>query len=95
MATQVIKKNGEKQPFDAEKIRKAIGLACDEGGVAEEKKNQVIEQVLAQALSLADAKEEIATSELKEKILTELDAVEPAASAAWRKHDQERKGAQA
>ena len=93
MATQVVKKNGEKQPFDAEKIRKAINLACQEAGLEEERKNQVVEQVLESVLGLADTKEEIATSELREKILAELGAVEPSASAAWQEHDQEKKGA--
>ena len=42
-------------------------------------------------IQLADTKEEIATSELRKKILSELDSVEPSVSAAWRKYDQEQK----
>jgi len=33
----------------------------------------------------------VSTSELKENILGQLDSVEPSASAAWRKYDQEKK----
>jgi transcriptional regulator NrdR family protein len=92
MATQVIKRDGSKQPFDAEKIRRAISLACAEGGLTEERKAEVVEQVSASALSLAETKNEIAASELREKILSELDNVEPAAAQAWRKYDEARKG---
>lgn len=91
MATQVIKKDGAKEAFDPEKIKRAIASACSEGGCSEERKNEIVEQVSASALALADTKEEIATSELREKILSELDKVEPSAAAAWRKHDQEQK----
>lgn len=93
MATQVIKKDGSKQAFDAEKIKKTIALACQEGGCSEERKGQVVEQISASTLALADAKDEIATSEIRDKILAELDALEPAASGAWRKHDSEQKSA--
>ncbi len=92
MATQVVKKDDSRQPFDAEKIKRAIALACSEGGCSEERKNEVVEQVSAAALDLADSKDEIATSELREKILAELDSFEPAAAQAWRKHDQEKNG---
>ena len=61
--------------------------------LAEEKKNEVVEQVSRAAIELAEGKEEISTSELKEKILGDLDQVEPSVSAAWRQHDQEKKGA--
>lgn len=90
MANQVIKQDGTKEPFDAEKITKAIASAAAEGGLSEERANEVIRQVSAVALELAATKEEIATSELKEKILSELDRVEPAVAAAWRKYDQAR-----
>ncbi|TSC75736.1 MAG: hypothetical protein G01um101430_230 [Parcubacteria group bacterium Gr01-1014_30] len=93
MATQVIKKDGTKQPFDAEKIKRAIALACQEGGCSEERTAEVVGQVSGSAVALADSKDEIATSELRDKILAELDSAEPAAAEAWRKHDQERKGA--
>lgn len=90
MANQVIKKDGTKQPFDAEKIKKAIAIAVEEAGLPEERKNEVVEQVSAAAIQLAEEKEEIATSELREKILSELDTIEPSVSEAWRKHDQEK-----
>lgn len=86
MASQVIKKDGTKQPFDAEKIRKAIGLAAEQAGLSEERKNEVVEQVATAAIQLADTKEEIATSEIKEKILSELNNIEPSVASVWREY---------
>jgi len=88
MANEVIKKDGSREPFDAEKIRNSIRAACQEAGLEEGRKNEVVEQVAKVAIELADSKEEIATSEIKEKILSELDNIEPSVSAAWRKHEE-------
>ncbi len=51
----------------------------------------MVEEVAATVIQMAEEKDEIATSEIKEKILSELDVVEPAVSEAWRKHEQENK----
>lgn len=93
MAEFVIKNDGSKEPFDAEKIRKSITAAASGAGLSEEQINKVVERVLGVATELADEKEEIATAEIKEKILSELDALEPSVSEVWRKYDQEKGGA--
>lgn len=92
MVNFVIKKDGTKEPFDAEKIRRAITGAAQRTNLPEERKKEVVEQVLNTALQLAKEKEEIATSELKEKILSELDAIEPSISETWRNYAQEKGG---
>ena len=92
MAKEVIKKEGTRQPFAAEKIRNSIAAAAQTTDLSEERKNEVVEQVATAVIQMAEGKEEIATSEIKEKILSELDSIEPAISEAWRKHDQEKKG---
>ncbi len=93
MAKEVVKRDGTKEPFDAGKIRNAISMAATEAGLEEEKKKEVVEQVTAVVVGMADTKEEITTSEIKESILAELDNVEPSVSAAWRKYDSENKQA--
>ncbi|OHA67331.1 MAG: hypothetical protein A3C82_01640 [Candidatus Wildermuthbacteria bacterium RIFCSPHIGHO2_02_FULL_47_12] len=87
MATQVIKKDGSKQPFDAEKIKRAIQGAAQEAGLPEDKASQVATQVSSVVVAQADAQEEIATSEIQSMILAELDKVEPSVSAAWRAYE--------
>lgn len=90
MANQVIKKDGTKEPFDSGKITRAIESATKEAGISPERMNEVVNQVSGVVLEFAATKEEIATTELKEKILSELDKVEPTVAATWRKYDQER-----
>ena len=91
MAKEVIKKDGAKEPFDAEKIKNSILGAAQRTELSEERKNEVVEEVAATVIQMAEEKDEIATSEIKEKILSELDIVEPAVSEAWRKYEQENK----
>jgi len=93
MAKEVTKKDGTKEPFDAGKIRKSIAAATQRTNLSEERKDEVIKQVAAIVIQMAEGREEIATSEIREKILSELDSIEPAISAAWRVYDREKKGA--
>ena len=93
MAKLVIKKDGKKEPFDAEKIKASITTAVSGVYLSEERKSEVIEQVSKAAMQLAEEKEEIATSEIKAKILSELDTLESSVSESWRKHEQEKTGA--
>ena len=84
MATQVIKKDGSKQPFDAEKIKRAIEGATKEAGLSEDKVSQVATEVSGVVFEQVNAQEEIATSEIQSMILNELDKREPSVSAAWK-----------
>lgn len=90
MANFIIKKDGSKEPFDAEKLKKSIESAVKQAGLSEDRVNELVEQVLKAALQVAEGKEEIATVELREKILSELDNLEPSVSEGWRKYDQEK-----
>jgi len=91
MAKEVIKKDGTKEPFDAEKIKNSIKAAAQRTDLTEERKNEVVAEVAAKVIQMAEAKEEIATSEIRENILSELDSLEPSVSAAWKKHEEENK----
>jgi len=90
MAKFVIKKDGEKEPFDAEKIKKSITVAASGANLSEKQIKKVVKKVSKAAIKLAKKKEEITTTEIKEKILSELDALEPSVSEAWRKYAQEK-----
>ena len=90
MAKEVTKKDGVKEPFDAEKIKKAIAAAAGQADLSEERQNEVVEQISKNVIQMADAKEEITTTEIREKILSELDRTEPPISAAWRKYDEDK-----
>ena len=90
MAKFVIKKDGTKVPFDAEKIKRAIASAAQRVDLSEERRAEVVVQVLSSVIRLAEEKEEIATAQLRAEVLSELDAIEPSISEAWRKYEQEK-----
>ena len=88
MANFVIKKDGTKVPFDPEKIKNSVMAAASEAGLLEEEKTSLAEKVLDAVLVSFGSQEEVATSEIREKVLSGLDAMAPAVSEAWRKYDQ-------
>ncbi len=90
MTSTVIRKDGTKQPFDSEKIKKSISNAAREANLSEERQNEVVEEVTNKVIQSIQEKDEVATSEIREKILAELDSVEPSVSAAWRKYEEEK-----
>ncbi|PIU14429.1 hypothetical protein COT20_02765 [bacterium (Candidatus Gribaldobacteria) CG08_land_8_20_14_0_20_39_15] len=90
MANFVIKKDGTKEPFDAGKIRRAIAGAAQRTELPEERKNEVVERVLNAALLFAAGKEEMATTEIRGKILGELSDIEPSVAEEWKRREQEK-----
>lgn len=90
MANFVIKKDGAKEPFDAGKIRRAIAGAAQRTELSEERTNEVVEQVSSAVMAMASGKEEIATSEIRAKIISELSAVEPSVAEEWKRYEQEK-----
>jgi len=87
MANQVIKKDGSKEPFDVEKIKKGIRLAGQQAGLDEAKQNEVAEKIAAKIVEILKNKEEVAAIEIRDKILGELDIYAPSVSAAWRDYE--------
>lgn len=90
MAKTVIKRDGSKESFDGGKINRGIMAAAKEGGLPEEQARKVADQISATVLQFAAGKQEIATAELKARVLKELDRVAPAAAEAWRSYDRGR-----
>jgi len=86
--TEVVKKDGTKEPFDPEKIKKSITGAAQQADIPEERKEEVVYQIAGTVIPLLEGKEEIDTVDIKEAILSELDKVEPAVASAWRKYEE-------
>lgn len=87
MVNQVIKKDGSKEPFDVEKVKKGIRMASQQAGFDEARKNEVTEKVTAKVIEAFQNQEEVRALEIRDKILSELDIEAPAASAAWREYE--------
>ncbi len=90
MPNQVIKADGSRQPFDEAKPKSSIEAAAKDAGLTEERASEVVEQVSGNVLDAIAGKEEIATSEIRETALGELDKVEPSVAEAWRAYDRNR-----
>lgn len=84
MAKEVIKKDGSKEPFDGEKIKRSIEGAAKAANLPPERITEIVERVSRAAIGFAETKEEISSSEIAEKILSELDVMEPSVAQAWR-----------
>jgi len=92
MANEVIKKDGSREPFDPEKIKNSIRKASQKTDLGEDRVNEVVEQASKAVIELADTKEEIRSSEIREKILSELDNIEPKIAEAWRDYEKTKGG---
>ena len=88
MVNFVIKKDGTKEAFNPEKIKRVVGIAAADAGLANDKATGIVEQVLAAVMQSTSNKEEIAAADLKKIILDKLDAVAPSASQAWRNYEK-------
>jgi transcriptional regulator NrdR family protein len=91
MAKFVVKKSGEKIPYDIEKIKGAVMAASRDAGLPKEKAGEIAEKVLELVDMAIGAREEVPTSEIKERILAELDSMAPDISKAWRAYDEKNK----
>jgi len=86
--TEVVKKDGTKEPFDPEKIKRSIAGAAQQADIPEERKEEVVYQVAGIVIPLLESKEEIDTIDIKQAILGELDKVESVVASAWRKYEE-------
>ncbi len=91
MAKVVIKKDGSREPFDAEKLKNSIRGAGGSAGLKSEEIKELVEKVSAPAIAFASSMEVISIGELRSRVLAELKRCWPDVSAAWIKYEAEHK----
>ncbi len=91
MAKQVIKRDGTKETFDGEKMKKSIEVAAISAGIPIERTNEIVDQVLGAVFKIANSKEEITTSELSESVLGQLNTMEPKMAELWKQYEEEKR----
>jgi len=91
MATQVIKKGGKKEAFRAEKLKRAIRSAAKDARLPAKKIKTVVSKVCRPVLKFVAKRKTVKTAVLREKVLSQLDKIEPTVAKAWRKYDQKRR----
>lgn len=88
MIKHVIKKSGEKEVFDEQKIKRGIMAAAKEAGLMEERIREVVNEVYEKLMMDIKDKEEVATQMIREKVLDALDKTEKSVADAWRKYEK-------
>ncbi len=88
---EVIKKGGEKEKFNLNKIKKSLILAVEASNLSQEKKNEIVEKITKNVLDFAKRKKEVFTAEIEAKILLELEEACPEAAKIWREHRIQKK----
>jgi transcriptional regulator NrdR family protein len=91
MIEKVIKKSGQKEDYDENKIKNSIKKACEEAGISEDRTEEIINIVLDHINNVFKEREEINSSEIREAILGKLDEIEPSVSEAWRNYEEAQK----
>ena len=90
MAKFVIKKDNSKEEFDFKKIRESIKKACQDAGISQKREKELVDQVLSIVIQKAGEKKKIKTKEIRDKIVQELQLIEPKVVKAWKKFEEEK-----
>ncbi len=88
MANFVVKKDGTKVSFNSEKIKAGVMAACSEAGISEEDATNIAGKILSSVTIAFEGQDEVATSEIRDKILSELDESQPDVAEAWRRFEE-------
>lgn len=88
MVNFVIKKDGSRIAFESGKVKNSVMAAAAEAGLSNDEASDLAEKVLDKVLVSFGSQEEVATSEIKGKALSELDSTAPSVSESWRKYDE-------
>lgn len=91
MAKEVIGRGGKRQPFKADKIKRAIRLACKDARVPGARIKGVVSKVSRPVLKFAAKRKTVKTAVIRKKVLAGLRKAEPAAAKAWLKYEKRRR----
>ena len=87
--TDVIKRNGKKEPFKPQKLRKSIENAVTDAGFTVTKQMKAIEHASQDAEKLAMGRNEISSKDLRNEIVNDLESDSPKVAQAWRNYEKQ------
>jgi transcriptional regulator NrdR family protein len=87
MANTVIKKDGSKEPFDADKIKYGVSMAAAQAGLTAEETEALADKAAVSVQEATAGTEEVQVTEIREKILSFLDMDAPKVAEAWRSYE--------
>ncbi len=92
MPNKVIKRSGEEQEFQVEKLRTSLEKAAREAGYSEDEIFRIVEEISSFVMESVSDLETVDTQSMRTLILSELDKRYPEISEAWRNYDRTVKG---
>ena len=87
--TDVIKRNGKKEPFKPQKLRKSIESAVSDSGSTVTQQMRAIEHATQDAENLAKERNEISSKELRNEVVNDLESEAPQVAQAWRNYERQ------
>jgi len=88
---KVIKRGGQKEEFNLEKIKKSLISVLEKVDISQEKKNEIVDKITKEVLDFVKEKKEVFTSEIEAKIILGLDKICSSAVTLWREHRLKKK----
>lgn len=87
--TNVIKRDGSEESFDEDKVKNSIMAALEDARVSQSRKTALTKEISGKVIDFFASQDQVATDEIRERILDELDEKEPKAAEAWRNYEKE------
>jgi transcriptional regulator NrdR family protein len=87
----VIKKGGEREEFNLNKIKKSLISVIEETDLSQKEKNELVEKITKEVLDFVKTKKEIFSAEIEAKILLELSKNCTQAVKLWREYRLKKK----
>ncbi|MGZ7210105.1 MAG: ATP cone domain-containing protein [Methanobacterium sp.] len=87
--TDVIKRNGKKEPFNARKVRKSVENAISDAGFTMTQKMDAIEHATGDVENMAQSRNEIKTQEIRNEVVNDLEGDAPEAAQSWRNYEKQ------
>ncbi|MBX4200933.1 hypothetical protein KW786_02270 [Candidatus Parcubacteria bacterium] len=89
MVKFVVKSDGERVPFSQEKVELSIMAACTDAELEDDAKNAVVKGMSKLVMmDLETMDEEMSSAQLRELVLSKLDAAHPEVATAWREYEE-------
>jgi len=90
--TIVVKRDGKREAFDEQKVRRAIEAAARDARMPPENVGGLSEEASGNIIDYVRKEKEIRSSTIREGVLNRLDTSAPQVSRAWRDFDRRNKG---
>jgi transcriptional regulator NrdR family protein len=85
--TTVVRRNGTREDFIEERIRRALRKAAIDPGLSANRHSETVESAVRMATERAQAREETTSRDIREGMLSDLDRTAPGVTASWRSFD--------